>query len=136
MHNVLFSIKPSYSKKIFSGEKQFEFRKKCCKRLPSRIIIYETAPTSKIIGEVIVSEVLIASPDALWAKTQHAAGISKEEFDRYFSQQDDGIAYCLRSPVLYGAPVSLASIGISSPPQSYCYISQEIHQNIIQLSHI
>ena len=133
MHNAVFSINPVYVERIYSGEKRYEFRKKCCKRAISRILIYETAPISKIVGEVAVLDIITADPAQLWETTQYAAGISKSAFDQYFRNKSEGVAYSLGSPVLYSSPILLQTIGISAPPQSYCYISQEIYEEKVVL---
>lgn len=45
MKTAIISIKPEYVKKIFSGEKKWEFRKK--RIWADKFLIYETAPTKK-----------------------------------------------------------------------------------------
>lgn len=50
MKSILLPIKPVFVERILSGEKWYEFRK----RLPlgiERVVIYETAPTKKVVGE-------------------------------------------------------------------------------------
>ena len=91
-NSVLLSIKPNFVQSIFSGEKCYEFRRKSCKQKISRIIIYETAPTSKIVGEVAISDIIVAPPFELWKQTQHASGIAKDAFDQYFLNSNKGIA--------------------------------------------
>ena len=63
MLNAIFAIKPKYVEKIFSGEKRFEFRYTVCKQQINKIVIYETSPISKIVGEVSVSKVLKYTPE-------------------------------------------------------------------------
>ena len=46
MHKILISIKPEYVKRILSGEKMYEYRK----RVPAdvkTVVIYATAPVKK-----------------------------------------------------------------------------------------
>ena len=51
MCRVLLSINPEYVEKIFSGEKEFEFRKNRCKSDVNKMVIYCTSPVMKVIGE-------------------------------------------------------------------------------------
>lgn len=122
MPNALFSIKPEYVKRIFSGEKHFEFRTSACKRQISKIIIYETSPVSKIVGEVSVLRILKDSPDRLWEQTKSYAGIDYESYSKYFSGRDFAYAYVLDNPIKYENPKSLMDYNISAPPQSFIYL--------------
>lgn len=52
MSILVMSIKPQYAEDIYSGGKQFEFRKKPPTNLKAYYLIYESAPVSKITGIV------------------------------------------------------------------------------------
>lgn len=132
--SALFSIRPEYVKQIFAGKKQVEFRKKCCKRCIDRILIYETKPICKIVGEVGVSGILKGSPLILWEMTSCISGITQTAFEQYFAEKNEGFAYMLQNPILYPHPVSLTSIGITAPPQSYFYLSNDMYTSIIALA--
>ena len=47
------SIKPQYAEAIYSGTKQFEFRKKPPTNLKAIYLVYESAPVSKLTGTVM-----------------------------------------------------------------------------------
>ena len=49
--NVILSIKPEFVEKIFSGEKQYEYRKILFKQKVDTVYIYASRPISKIVGE-------------------------------------------------------------------------------------
>ena len=67
---ALFSIRPEYVEKIFNGTKKFEYRKQP-NRIPiSKILIYETAPIMKIVGEAEVEKVLVDTPEVIWEKNK------------------------------------------------------------------
>lgn len=53
MNVLVMSIKPQYADAIYSGAKQFEFRKKPPTNLKAVYLIYESAPVSKITGTVM-----------------------------------------------------------------------------------
>lgn len=52
MQVLVMSIKPQYADAIYSGVKQFEFRKKPPTNLKAVYLIYESAPVSKLTGTV------------------------------------------------------------------------------------
>ncbi len=54
---ILMSIKPKFVKQIFEGIKLFELRKKIFRREVKTIIIYESSPTKKIVGEFIIDKI-------------------------------------------------------------------------------
>lgn len=124
MLNALFSIKPEYVNRIFSGEKHFEFRTTVCKKQINKIIVYETSPTSKIVGEVSVLKILKDSPEKLWEQTKEYAGIDYESYSKYFSKREVAYAYVLESPVKYETPKLLSDYNISAVPQSFVYLEE------------
>ncbi|MGJ0484714.1 MAG: ASCH domain-containing protein [Methylomicrobium sp.] len=65
---ALFSIKPEYVEKIFSGEKLYEYRKTIFKNNVKKIVIYCTKPVGKIVGEFEVDDVLADCPKSIWKK--------------------------------------------------------------------
>ncbi|WP_324283587.1 ASCH domain-containing protein [Fusobacterium polymorphum] len=119
---ILLSIQPQFVESILNGTKKFEYRKIVPKKEPKRIVIYSTAPISKIIGEVDVEQILIKSLKELWEETKEFSGISKVFFDKYFKNKKQGLAYKLGKVIIYESPRTLDSIGIKTAPQSYVYI--------------
>ena len=63
---ALLSIKPEFIEKIFSGEKQVEFRKSCFKEDVQTVVVYATMPVGKIVGEFEIETILSDSPEELW----------------------------------------------------------------------
>lgn len=130
MSKVLFSIRPIYADKILSGEKRFEFRTVRCQRFVDRMIIYASAPVFRIVGEIAIRRIIQAPPNIMWVETQYGAGISKADFDAYFLDRTIAVAYQLEVPARYSSPVSLSSVGIERPPQSFQYLSEEQYKSI------
>lgn len=120
--SALFSIKPEYAEKIFSGKKKFEFRTKCCKKKIDKIMIYETSPVCKVVGEVSVLTILCDTPQNIWEQTKKYAGIEYKRYMDYFSNRKVAYAYVLDKPVRYENALSLENYNISSAPQSYIYL--------------
>ena len=73
-----------------SGSKVYEFRR----RRPSikageRHLVYETSPTSAIVAWASIGKVLDDDPDKIWDLAGPQGGISRGEFEEYFS--DPGV---------------------------------------------
>ena len=126
MATILLSIKPEYVKKIFSGEKKYEYRKHLSQEPVDRIIVYSTDPEQKVVGEIKVTGTLQMSPTRLWELTKRDAGISREKFRKYFKGCKEAFAYQLGETTMYEAPKELSDYGISQAPQSFVYINREV----------
>lgn len=120
---VLLSIKPEFALKIFNGSKRYEFRRAIFKnRNVDRVIVYASNPTKLIIGEFEIEDIIHDELPDLWAKTKSHAGISKKRFFDYFINRSKGYAIEVKTTMMYDNPISLNSLMISSPPQSFMYL--------------
>jgi predicted transcriptional regulator len=122
--SVLLSIKPMFADRIFTGEKRYEFRKALFRdRSVQRILVYASAPISKVIGEFSVEGFLELEPELLWQKTREYAGISKEFFDSYFAGRSKGYAIRVGEVMRYPIPLELDHhFNVKQAPQSFIYI--------------
>lgn len=76
---VMLSIKPEYVERILSGEKRYEFRRRVFKRTDvDTIVIYETAPVSKVVAEAHIDEIIAGTAWDVWDRTGQQGGISRE----------------------------------------------------------
>ena len=110
--------------KIFSGEKEFEFRKNRCKSDVNKMVIYCTSPVMKVIGEADIIEIIEDTPAVVWKKTRKKAGVSKDFYDSYYSGRSKSVAYKLANIKKYKRPRTLSSFGLSAAPQSFVYLSR------------
>lgn len=120
------SIKPEFVKKIFNGEKKFEYRKAIF-RNPNvdTVVVYTTKPCGKVVGEFAIKQILCDSPEKIWENTQDFTGISKEFFDEYFRDKEKAYAIEIGDVTQYKHPLSLSEFDkdIKAPPQSFQYLS-------------
>ena len=119
---IMLAIKPEYVEKIFDGLKRYEYRRKCPNHPISQIVIYETAPVSKVVGMVDVDEMLGTDPHVLYDMTKKWAGISEDGYNDYFKGSNVAYAYSLNHPVIFSRPVSIEKYGLNGAPQSYVYL--------------
>lgn len=122
MCEILLSINPEHVENIFSGNKEYEYRRTKCKRKVDKIIIYSTAPIMKVVGEAEVQEVLVASPDEIWKITKQKSGINQHFYNEYYGNRDFAVAYHLSNVLQYKEPKKLTDFGIKTAPQSFVYV--------------
>ena len=122
MCKILLSINPEHVQNIFSGDKEYEFRKVKCSKPVDKIIIYSTSPIMKVVGEANIEKIIEGTPDEVWSETHDKAGINKSFFDDYYKGKKNALAYKLVDVIKYTIPKQLSEYGISVAPQSFIYI--------------
>lgn len=116
---VLLSIKPKFADLILSGKKKYEFRRAIFKQKDvKKVVMYASAPISKIVGEFEVDSVISDAPDKLWKKTERWSGINEEYFNEYFDDKKIGYAIKIKKAKRYR---SMRELG-HRPPQSFQYL--------------
>lgn len=116
------SIRPPYAEAIFRGEKRFEFRRAIFRKAVDVVVVYTTSPTSLVVGEFDVSEIISESIEDLWSRTSRYAGIDKEPFFDYFRGRSVGYAIAIGKVRKYKKPLELADTFGIRAPQSFVYI--------------
>ena len=120
---VLLSIKPEYAKKIFSGEKKFEYRKRAFKNNEvNTVVVYSTMPVGRIIGEFYIKQIHQDSPESIWRKTKRYSGVDESFFNKYYDGRDLAFAIEVDSLVLYEKDIDpKEKIANFTAPQSFMY---------------
>lgn len=121
---IILPIKPKYAEKILDGKKWFEYRRKLPNRQVSKIVIYETTPVKKLVGEVNVIKVIKDSPYNLYEITKDHSGISLEDYIEYFNGANMAYAYVLSKPTRFPEPIGIEQYGLNGVPQSYVYLGE------------
>ena len=120
---VILSIKPEFAEKIFNGSKRFEFRRRLYKNQEVKaVIVYASAPISKIIGEFEIGSVLHDDLCSLWNTTNEFSGISKEYYLDYFKGKESGYAIAVKNAEKYDLPICIKESYGLTPPQSFAYV--------------
>jgi len=120
---VLLSIKPKSSEKIFSGEKKVEFRRKLPKEHIDRVFVYETTPSQKIVGWFSIETIHSGTPEEIWEKCKETSGTTKKKFDTYCKDVD--IIYALEIKETVKLKYEKDPFKLFSgfkPPQSFAYV--------------
>lgn len=124
-NSIILPIKEKYANMIFNGQKKYEFRKKICKRNIDKIYLYVTSPVKKIVGEVQVIGKYSMKKENLWNISYEFAGITQEEYDNYFKNDDRANAYKIGRTTKFNCPIDLKKMGIQHNIQSYVYINDQ-----------
>ena len=125
MH-VLLSIKPEFAEKIFNGTKKYEFRRTLFKNKDiDSIIIYVSSPIKKVIGELLIDEILEEDIFELWEKTKHHSGIKEKYYFNYFKGKKRGYAIKIRKVIKYKYSLDIKTFFGVNPPQSFLYIREK-----------
>lgn len=128
--DVILSIKPNYTQKIYEGSKRVELRKKIGKgfEVGSKVLIYTSSPVKAIEGEAFIESINLYPIKYIQEHLTKLAGISENDLLSYFEGCNEGYAIKLNSVNQYDNPVSLnelKKIGFH-PPQSFCYLTKEL----------
>lgn len=122
---VILSIKPKFIEKIISGEKEYEFRKVIFKdSRVNKIVVYSSAPISKVVGEFDIKEIIKLPLNDLWELTKESSGIEEEFFYQYFGKKEYGYALKIENFKLYKKQFDIwKKYGVKAP-QSFAYIKE------------
>ncbi len=129
--DIVFSIRPQYSKKIEEGRKTVELRRRFPASVPSGTIalIYSTSPIRALTGIAEIEEVVKQSPCHMWSQFSAAACVTRSEFDTYFEGLEIGFAIKLRRARPLRRPLALAELRNRfsfKPPQSFVYAQRPL----------
>jgi predicted transcriptional regulator len=116
------SIRAPYAEAIFRGEKRFEFRRAIFRKTVDVVVVYTTSPTSLVVGEFDVTEIISESIEELWSRTSQYAGIDQELFFNYFKGRGIGHAIAIGKVRKYKKPLELSGAFGIRAPQSFVYI--------------
>lgn len=124
--DVVLSVRPQYSEKIFSGKKKIELRRRFPVSAPRGTLayIYSTSPVRAMVGSAEIENVWKLPILEIWKKYGSQAQIEKPDFDKYFSGINMGFAIKLKGAHRFTRPLELSELRNRfgfEPPQSFLY---------------
>ncbi|MEA3092186.1 MAG: hypothetical protein QOJ04_3528 [Caballeronia sp.] len=124
--DVVLSVRPHYSNKIFEGKKTVELRRRFPVSAPRGTIayIYSTSPVRAIVGSTEIENVIKLPVPELWNKFGNMAKITKVDFDHYFAGLKEGFALNIANARPFCRPIDLTELRDRfgfEPPQSFLY---------------
>lgn len=125
---ILISLKPRYAAEMFSGDKTVELRKRRPKvEIGTVVWIYVTTPVSAIRGYATVIHIETGTPALIWKTFGGKTGVSKSEFDQYFSSSRTAHALVLANVMEMKRVLPLNRIrelvGNFHPPQFFYHLN-------------
>jgi predicted transcriptional regulator len=126
-HALLLSIRPKYADMIFAGTKTVELRRvRPTIQAGDLVLVYVSSPTKEMQGAFRVGKTVSGTPSAIWKKFGNQTGVTREEFDTYFTGKDQAHALLIEDAWTLPKPVRLACLRKEKqgfrPPQSFHYI--------------
>ncbi|HEX4407545.1 MAG TPA: helix-turn-helix domain-containing protein [Xanthobacteraceae bacterium] len=124
--DVVLSIRPLYSNKIFEGKKTVELRRRFPIAAPRGTIayIYSTSPVRAMIGSTEIETVIKLPVTEIWKKFGKMAQITRSDFDGYFDGVTEGFALKISNARPFSRPIDLMELRDRfgfEPPQSFLY---------------
>jgi predicted transcriptional regulator len=125
---LLLSIHPRFVDAILAGTKQVELRR----RQPrvsggGGALIYATAPRMELVASFRIASLVRAPLDILWRSVRDVAGVSRSEFDAYFTGLQSGVAIGIADVLEFPETVDLKRLRDAwkefHPPQGFRYIT-------------
>lgn len=120
--NIILPIMKKWSDLIFKGQKKYELRKKLPEGV-TKIYVYESRGSGKVIGELKIKALHHLPLDDLWNLVKDGACVEEEFFRKYYEGKEEGVAVEIESATLYPEPLSLSFFSLTAPPQNYCIIT-------------
>lgn len=125
---LLLSIQPDLASRILNGSKTVELRRVRPRiTAGSIVLVYASTPVKALMGWFVVGQLLEADPAELWAKVQSSAGLTREQFDTYFTGSKRAFGITVQNAYAFSNPVTLDTLreiwNGFHPPQCYRYFS-------------
>ena len=127
--DVVLSVRPHYSDKIFRGIKTVELRRRFPVAAPRGITayIYSTSPVRAMVGSTEIKDVLKLPVADIWKRYGKLAQIDRSDFDEYFSGLKEGFALKITNARSFTRPIDLSELRRRfgfEPPQSFLYATR------------
>jgi len=129
--DVVLSVQPRYSDKIFEGKKTIELRRRFPIAAPpgTTAFIYSTSPVRAMVGSAEIEDVVRMPITKIWTQFGKKAQVTKTDFDEYFSGLKEGFALNISNARQFARPVNLMELRVRfgfAPPQSFLYATHAL----------
>lgn len=136
---LFLSIHPRFVKKIFSGEKTIELRRRRPRSVTGDwVAIYSTTPERQLQGIARIADVRVGAVHEMWMETRLQAGVTKKEYDSYFFDCERAVGIVLAAPAALAQPVSLERLREMwpsfQPPQGFRYLDDDQARAVMSLA--
>lgn len=120
---ALMAIQPAYAQAILDGSKRIEFRKRRLAADIDTVLIYESAPTKRIVGHFTIERTELATPQRLWRSFGSVGSIAQADYLTYYGNSERAVGLVISHAERYMYPVALEELrDRPAVPQSFCYL--------------
>ncbi len=117
------AIQPPYAQAILDGTKLVEFRKRRLAADIDTVLVYESAPTKRIVGHFTIERTESGTPQDLWRTFGSVGCIAREDYLAYYAQSERAVGLVVKHVERYEYPVALAELrDHPAVPQSFSYL--------------
>lgn len=121
---ILLSVRSPHVERLLDGSKTVELRRRRINVVPGTLVIlYAAGQRKEIVGSVTAAALEAGEPSMLWRLHGRKVGVSRMEFDTYFSGADLGFALIASNPRTLPDPIGLLELRKRwqpfTTPQSY-----------------
>lgn len=124
---LLLSVQPRHASAILAGTKTVELRRRAPRDVDgATVVLYASGAVRAVVGTVQVTEIQYGSPEVIWRVFKGQIGITRPEFDLYFTGTADAYALILTAPTSAPSPLPLLDLRQLDlePPQSWRYLTR------------
>jgi len=131
-NRLLMSVRAEHARKVLSGKKKVEIRKRFSKKWTGcKISIYASGRERSLVGEASISGVVVGKPENIWERFQEQLGCTRAQFNKYTRSAREVYAIVLEDAVPYRRSISLGEVSNLTKkklraPQSYCNLTNNI----------
>lgn len=134
---LLLSIHPKHVDSILAGTKRVELRRQQPSVRDGHALIYATSPRMELVATFRVASVKRLPLVLLWQSVRDVAGVSRREFNDYFSGLASGVAIQIADVAKFQRPVPLDELRAAwrgfHPPQGFRYLSVTEMGRLLQM---
>jgi predicted transcriptional regulator len=127
---LFISLRPRFAELLLEGSKTVELRRvQPAVARGARALLYAASPVQALVGAAVIQDVHVATRAQIWKLHGARTGITREEYEQYFSEASIAVAITLAEVQRLQTPVTLAELRQGRewfrPPQSFRYLDAE-----------
>lgn len=127
---MVLSVHPRHAARIISGHKTVELRRtRPNVKVGQPVALYVTSPTSAVLATCRIAHVNIGAPNDVKPRVLEAAGVTNEQYDRYYDRCERAVVLHLSDVTEVPHPITLHQIRETSawhPPQTWHFMNREL----------
>ena len=108
---ILLSVRSPHVERLLEGSKTVELRRRPINvERGTLVLLYAAGERKEVVGSVTVEAVELAEPAQLWRRYALRVGVTRTEFDAYYSGAPIGCALIASNPRTLPEPIELAEL--------------------------